>query len=115
MFKRLVFLLMLVVATASVSSPTHAATLVPNQECGYVDGAPGVFIIECYARASGGFGPYIYRWYVNSTLKKEETLTATGYSTFSTPCRVGTGTKTVLLVVTDRTGAQASQASTYSC
>lgn len=113
MLKRLILLFILAVATVSVGTPAHATALTVTLNCGTFDLPIDGFGIDCTAYASGGMSPYAFRWYRNSTLRKEETST-TGYSSYAIPCRRGT-TQTLLVVVTDSTGAQASATLTEYC
>jgi hypothetical protein len=107
MFKRLVFLLMLIAATVAVSPPAHAATLTVTWICEdfWLGDEPYPFFFQCTATASGGTGPYTYRWYRNSSLIKTETTT--GSSTWGKKCSNSYYAYSLQVIVTDSQGAVA--------
>lgn len=114
MLKRLVFLLLLAVATVSVSPPAQAAGLTVSMSCSWLREDPntGVVYIQCQAVASNGLSPYTFRWYRGTTLLKTETTS--GSSNLPRTCGAGQ-TLTFQVNVTDARGAQASKSFTIEC
>lgn len=116
MFKRLLLLCLLAVATVSVSPPAQAAGLTVSMQCGKYQDVEITWLIniECTAQASGGLSPYTFQWYKGTTLVQTNTTSGTSY--YSDWCRRGSGTtRTYQVIVTDTRGAQGSASSTVTC
>lgn len=101
MFKRLFVLVLLALATVSISTPAHAAT--PSVAVYCEPSSSSTFF--CYAIPSGGTPSYTFHWY--------EYHWSTGYflvqqgsdNVYGSWCQTGT-TFRIRVVVTDSTGAQ---------
>lgn len=116
MFKRLVLLCLLAVATVSVSPPAQAAGLTVSMQCSAYQNWELTWRldIDCEAHASGGLSPYTFQWYQGTSLVKTETTSGTSY--YFGGCRKGSGTtRTYQVLVTDTRGAQGSASSTVTC
>lgn len=124
MFKRLFVLVLLALATVSVSTPAHASTLAVSLTCYHSSSDPsGTYrFFDCYAFASGGSPNYTFHWYHNMhglwSLVKQETTT--GYSDiYQLQCWGKSGFPSTYggarVVVTDSTGAQVTAQSTVYC
>lgn len=109
MFKRLLVLLLLVVAATSASTPAHAETLTVSNLACYAEA--GFF--SCDASVSGGTGTYTsFVWGVATG------ATVTYYNRsgpyFARGCISGYS-YSVSLTVTDSAGATASQGTSFYC
>jgi hypothetical protein len=107
MFRRLFVLVLLIVATLSASTPTHASTLrVDYFNCGlsYYDAANGHY--WCYANAVGGTGSYVsYSWTISSNWGMTYTM-VTSEPSIRRTCGIGEYVY-VSVMVTDSAGATA--------
>lgn len=125
MFKRLFVLVLLALATVSVSTPAHASTLSVSLTCYYSSSDPsGTYrFFDCYAFASGGSPNYTFQWYHGwygtwSLVKQE---TTGGYSdVYQLQCYAPRGigaatTGRAMVVVTDSAGAQVTAYGNVSC
>ncbi|HEX9994637.1 MAG TPA: hypothetical protein VGB14_17030 [Acidimicrobiales bacterium] len=113
MVRRLVFLLVLVLASVGVAPPALATAPTVAVGCDSYGADPGLVLYDCVAVASGGVGPYTFRWYRSTILLKTETTDGTSY--WSNGCRLGAPPRTITVVVTDATGAEATATTTASC
>lgn len=116
MFTRLVVLVLLALATVSVSTPAYAATLTVGSlgcQAAFAGGAAGYFY-DCAAEVAGGTGRYTsYTWRIQLWSNPPQYY-STGGPFFSAQCTRG-GLYTVSLTVRDSGGATASASSRFRC
>lgn len=112
MFKRLFVLSLLALATVSVSTPAHAATLAVDWvDCLSYNVYNGM-IYACATHASGGTGSYVsYTWAVDSNQGDYTVVTST--DTMETSCYPFAESIRITVTVRDSAGATASGRSAY--
>lgn len=115
MFTRLFVLVLLALATVSVSTPAHASTLTVNWvDCAF-QGYYNYTEMTCFASASGGTGSYVsYTWFVDSSQGDYTAVTSTDYLVRT--CYSGYESLRVTVTVRDSAGATASRSTIrYTC
>ncbi|HEY0606006.1 MAG TPA: hypothetical protein VGD58_23985 [Herpetosiphonaceae bacterium] len=113
MFKRLFVLLLLVVATLSISMPARASTLSALLSCEQTSGSPTVGNFSCIVFVSGGSPSYTYHWYEYDRLSGYF-LVYQGEPYYDAWCATGVLVR-VKVVVTDSAGAQVERTSSITC
>lgn len=117
MFKRLMLLVLFVVATLSVSTPAHAHTITVSLTCTQTSGGQSVGTFFCWVHASGGIGSTTIHWYEYAAstgyfLVKQES--GTTYSEYDSWCQTNVLTR-IRVVVTDSTGTQGESIKSVKC
>ena len=113
MFKRLFVLVLLAMATLSVSTPAHASTLSASLSCEQTSSGQSFGTFSCLVFVSGGTPGYTFRWYEYAA-GTGYFLVSQGESFYDSWCQNDLPMR-VKVVVTDSAGAHVERINYFTC